>query len=259
MVKFLIPIICPLIFISISEGSIITPDGLIIEGKKLVKDGVNGWDEKDLLKARALFERALSQDEDNYLYHYYVGYADYRLTFFYAEEKDKMIKYLDDGIKYLEKSIKLNDKFSDSHALLGSLYGTKIGIKWWLGMTLGPKSGNELKKAIELDPKNPRAYLVDGISKYNTPPMWGGGIDKAIKSLLKAISLYESATPPDSLMPGWGHDEAYAWLGLCYMKEQDYEKAKIQFVKALEINPQNGWVKHVLLKEVEEKLKVGRQ
>lgn len=258
MVKFLSLIISLLIFITVSEADSITPDNLIIKGKKLVRDGLNGWDEKDLLKARALFERALSQDEDNYLYHYYVGYADYRLAIFYKEE-DKMIKYLDDGIKYLEKSIKLNDKFSDSHALLGSLYGTKISIKWWLAITLGPKSRNELKKAIELDPKNPRAYLVDGISKYHTPTMWGGGIDKAIKSLLKAVSLYESATPPDSLMPGWGHDEAYIWLGLCYMKEKDYKKAKIQFVKALEINPQNGWVKYQLLKKVEEKLEVEQQ
>lgn len=74
MVKFLSPIIYLLIFISASEVDSITPDDLIIKGKELIGNGVNSWNEKDLLGARALFERVLSQDEDNYLYHYYVGY-----------------------------------------------------------------------------------------------------------------------------------------------------------------------------------------
>lgn len=231
-----------------------TADKLIIQGKQFIRNGINNWNEKDLLQGRALFERALTQDEDNYLFHYYLGYADYRLTVFY-QERDKIDQYIEDGIKHLTKSIQLKDDFSDSHALLSSLYGSKIGIKPMLGMTLGPKAGKEVSEAIELDPNNPRAYLVDGISKYHTPPMWGGGVDKAMASLLKAISLYDSIPPPDSLMPDWGWDEAYVWVGNCYMKKEDYKAAKIQFEKALEINPDNGWVKNELLKEVEERLK----
>lgn len=232
----------------------ITAENLIIQGKQFIRNGLNNWNEKDLLQGRALFERALSQGEDNYLVHYYLGYADYRLAIFY-KEKDKKNQYLEDGIDHLKKSIELKGDFSDSHALLSSIYGSKISINPILGMTLGPKSGMEVSMAIKCDSSNPRAYLVRGISKYHTPPIWGGGVDKAVESLLKAISLYDSIPPPDSLMPDWGWDEAYAWLGLCYMKKEDYVGAKLQFEKALEINPENRWVKYELLKEVEKKLK----
>lgn len=256
MIKYICTFACMASLLLFSNGygeTDITSEGLIIQGKQFIKNGINHWSEKDLLQGRALFERALSQDENNYLLHYYLGYADYRLTYFYGEG-DKISQYLEDGIGHLTRSIELKDDFSESHALLGSLYGSKISIKPMLGMTLGPKSGKEINKAIELNPDNPRAYLVDGISKFHTPAMWGGGVDRAVKSLLKAISLYDSIPAPDSLMPDWGRDEAYVWLGNCYMKKEDYKSAKLHFDKALEINPENGWVKNELMQEVEEKL-----
>ncbi|MCK4329337.1 tetratricopeptide repeat protein [candidate division WOR-3 bacterium] len=247
-------IACFLLLLNVYGEEDITPEGLIIQGKQFIETGINNWNEQDLLQGRALFERILSQDEENYLYNYYLGYADYRLTYFY-EEKERISQYLEDGIEHLTRSIELKDDFSESHALLGSLYGSKISIKPLLGMTLGPKSGQEIARAIELNPENPRAYLLDGISKLHTPAIWGGGVDRAIKSLLKAISLFDSIPAPDSLMPDWGHDEAYVWLGNCHMEKEDYKSAKEQFEKALEINPDNGWVKNELLKVVEEKLK----
>lgn len=231
-----------------------TVERLIIQGKQFIQKGVNNWSDGDLLQGRALFERALAQVEDNYLCHYYLGYAYYRLSVLCNEEQ-KVSQYVEDGIEHLAKSIELKDDFSDSHALLSSLYGSKIIINPLLGMTLGPEAGKEISRANELNPNNPRAYLVHGISKYHTPPMWGGGVDKAIESLLKATSLYDSLPPPDSLMPDWGHDEAYLWLGNCYMRKEDYKSAKLQFQKALQINPENGQVRDELLKEVEEKLK----
>ncbi len=231
-----------------------TAGGLVVEGKQFIQRGVDNWNEKDLLQGRALFERALAQDKDNYLYHYYLGYADYRLTILH-EDKEKKSQYIEDGIEHLTRSIELKEDFSDSHALLSSLYGAKIDAEPALGMTLGPKAGKEVSTAMKIDPTNPRPYLVDGISKYHTPPIWGGGVDKAMASLLKAISLYVSGPTPDSLMPDWGHDEAHIWLGNCYVKKEEYESAKLQFEKALEINPENGWVKNELLKEIKDKLK----
>lgn len=230
---------------------------LIIEGKKTVERGVDLWDLKTLMNARGIFEKILTVQEKDYLSHYYLAYVDYRICIMYTSQKDDdfALDYLEEGIKHLERSINLNPNFSDSHSLLASLFGFKIGFHWYLGMTLGPKSGSYFEKALQMDSLNPRIYLLLGISKYNTPKMFGGGMDKAETNLIKAIQLYRINSPTDSLLPTWGHEEAYAWLGRVYMEKKEYEKAQIQFEKALEVKPGYGWVKYQLLNELNEKIK----
>ena len=239
----------------------VDPSGLIMEGKNMIQSGVDQWMLNVLLNSRGIFERILSIREKDYLSHYYLAYADYRLCIMYLSQKDEKSasKYLDEGVKHLEKSIELKPNFAESQALLASLYGFKIGLKWYLGMTLGPKAGTCFDKAVEVDSLNPRVYLLLGISKYHTPSLFGGGMDKAKLNLLKSIKLYESYSVSDSLLPDWGYEETYAWLGKIYMEEKEYQKAEEQFEKALQINPKCSWVKYVLKKELEDKTKIKNQ
>ena len=44
----------------------------------------------------------------------------------------------------------------------------------------------------------------------------------------------------DTLQPSWGYDEAYAQLGIMRQEAGDIEGAREAFVKALEVNPNNG-------------------
>jgi len=250
----------PLLFFCLTYGEEESPGdfkSLIIEGKKTVERGVDLWDLKTLMNARGIFEKILTVQEKDYLSHYYLAYVDYRIGIMYTSQKDDKaaLDYLEEGIKHLEESIELNSNFSESYALLASLLGFKIGLKWYLGITLGPKVGSYFDKALQMDSLNPRTYLLLGISKYNTPKMFGGGMDKAESNLIKAIQLYGINSPPDSLLPTWGYEEAYAWLGRVYMEKKEYEKAQIQFEKALEIKPGYGWVKYQLLNELNEKIK----
>lgn len=231
---------------------------LIMEGKNMIQSGVDQWKLDVLLSARGIFERILSIREKDYLSHYYLAYADYRLCVMYFSQKDNKNagKYIDEGIEHSERSIELKSNFAESHALLASLYGFKIGLKWYLGMTLGPKAGSCFDKAVQIDSLNPRVYLLLGISKYHTPSLFGGGMDKAKFNLLKSIKLYESYSVSDSLLPDWGYDEAYAWLGKIYMEEKEYQKSEEQFEKALQVNPKCSWVKYSLKKELEKKRKI---
>ena len=83
-------------------------------------------------------------------------------------------------------------------------------------------------------------------------------MDKAKLNLSKSIKFYENYSASDSLLPNWGYEEAYAWLGKIYMEEKEYKKADEQFEKALQINPGCSWVKYVLKKELAEKTKEKR-
>ncbi|RKY76431.1 hypothetical protein DRQ00_08750 [candidate division KSB1 bacterium] len=231
-------------------------DSLIIQGKEQIQQAVNTWNGQKMLAARAFFERLLNDPTYPWLIHYYIGYADRGIVNFYFSQKNKKKakEFVNDGIQHLKKSVELKDDFGESYALLSSLYGTKIGLSPLLGITLGPKSGRMQQRAFELAPENPRVSLIAGESAYYTPKMWGGGKEKALKHLQKAIEYFQTFKSEKPILPTWGHEEAYAYLGLIQMERKNFAEAKNSFEKALEINPNYGWVKFVLMKELEKKM-----
>ena len=72
-----------------------------------------------------------------------------------------------------------------------------------------------------------------------------------MKGFRRAAELFSREKPADPLEPSWGHSEAFAWLGLAYLDRNEKEPAGAAFQKALQINPDFGWVKYVLLPELE--------
>ncbi|UCE06394.1 MAG: tetratricopeptide repeat protein, partial [bacterium] len=188
--------------------------------------------------------------------HYYIGLVDYRLVSYYfsKQDKDPAKQFVDDGIDHLQQCIESKENFAEAHSLLSSLYGNKIAVSPFSAMILGPKSGKEMGKAMKLEPNNPRNYLIAGWSAYFTPKLFGGGKGKANNYFEQAIAYFDSFKVTDPLLPDWGHDEAFAWLGMAQMEAEDFEEAKLNFNKALEINPEYGWVKYVLLPDLKKKM-----
>ena len=85
------------------------------------------------------------------------------------------------------------------------------------------------------------------MSDYYTPAMFGGDKQRAISKMEHALELFAKEEISDALQPSWGYDEAYAQLGIMRQEAGDIEGAREAFVKALEVNPNNGWVKFQLL------------
>lgn len=222
---------------------------MIVESKQLIQQGLNTWSEEDLQRGRFAFQRLLNLSPEPYLIHYYLAYADYRLSIVYmtAEDKQSTEHYIDEAIDHLKESIQLKEEWVESHVLLSLLYSSKIGVKPWQGIVLGPKASTEIEAAIRIEPTNPRASLIKGISANFTPTLFGGGKDIAIDNLTKAIQLFETYEVPDSLCPDWGHSEAWAWLGIVQMDLEYWDEAEASFEKALEVNPNNGWVTYYLI------------
>jgi tetratricopeptide (TPR) repeat protein len=252
---FLILFIIPVSLFSQTDVSI---DSLIIQGKQQLQQATNKWTDMDLLQARAYFERLLMDGSKSWLVRYYIGLVDYRLVSYYfsKQDKDQAKQFIDDGIEQLQQCIESGENFAEAHSLLSSLFGNKIAVSPLSAMTLGPKSGNEMDKAMKLEPNNPRNYLIAGWSAYFTPKLFGGGKDKAKNYFEQAIAYFDSYKVADPLLPDWGHDEAYAWLGMAQMEDEKLEEAKTNFNKALEINPEYGWVTYVLLPDLQKKMTV---
>ncbi len=229
-------------------------DSMFVQAGRLLEQGHNQWSEPLMLQARSIYERLSSHPAHAWLGHYYLGLSDYRLANYYRSKSRETDyeRYVDDGIDHLKKSLDLKKNAADTHALLGSLYGLKI-----TGMAssfiYGPKSAGCLEKAIELDSTNPRVYLFSGISNKYKPGMFGGGPEKAVRDFLKAITCFRKFRPELPIYPDWGREEAHAWLGMVYLEEGDCQAAEREFNAALAINPDYGWVRYDLMRNLEKK------
>ncbi len=229
-------------------------DSLILQGKNMINQAVEQWNVDAMQKARAHFERVLEAKHRPALVHYYLGYCSHQLNIFYRykpdatkADKENADKLVEAGIQHLEKAIQLDKNFAEAYALVASLFGEKIGGNPLLGMSLGPKSGVFMEKAVKLAPENPRVVYLDAISKNFTPAMFGGSKEEAISGLYQAGELFANWKSADPLAPEWGHAECYAWLGNILTEQKKFAEARAAFEKSLALRPNYGWVKYELL------------
>jgi tetratricopeptide (TPR) repeat protein len=201
-----------------------------------------------LREAAAFVERALTAFPDDPLLLHYLGYARYREATLLQGKQPDSKEYrpiLEAADSLLERSASTL-QLAETYALRASVLGQLIGSNPLRGMTLGPRSNNAMERAVELGPNNPRVWLLRGIGAMFTPSMFGGGVDKAEECLTKALGLFPNDNPAPP-MPAWGHAETYIWLGQVYKRRNLIGDARQAYNRALELEPENGWVKHVLL------------
>ncbi|MDW7691773.1 hypothetical protein R9C00_16490 [Flammeovirgaceae bacterium SG7u.111] len=141
---------------------------------------------------------------------------------------------------------------AEAKALLAGIYGFKIAYSPMKGMFLGGKSNNLLSEAMQTAPNNPVVRLMNAISAFNTPDMWGGDKKVARENFLKSIELFENQGA--SLENNWLLLHANAWLGQSYSEANEAKKAVETYQKVLKVAPEFDWVKHVLLPRAEKKM-----
>ena len=151
----------------------------------------------------------------------------------------------------MKKATEIDPQAAEAYALLSSAYGLQIGLSPMKSMLLGPRVGRASQKAEQLAPDNPRVVLSAAISDFNTPKMFGGSKEKGLQGFQRATELFAQEEPTDPIHPVWGHSLTYAWLGIAYQDRGELESARAAFEKALEIDPDFGWVKYALLPELE--------
>ena len=246
MIRFLLS----LVFIfSIAYPTLAQPaDSLIVSGKQML-ESANDLD--SMYAARATFERALADTGLVAWGHYYIALADYRIAGLLEGESKDPSEHLNAAVEHLKKATEIDPQAAEAYSLLSSVYGWQIGLSPMKSMLLGPRVGKAAQKAKQLAPDNPRVVLSAAISDFNTPEMFGGNKEKGLQGFQRAAELFAQEEPTDPIQPVWGHREAYAWLGIAYQNQGELESARAAFGKALEIDPDFGWVKYWLLPELE--------
>ncbi len=225
------------------------PGSALIDGKRLMREGVTRSDTARFLEARSLFEHLAAETPDRELGSlalYYAAYANYRLGPQSVGKKSEIVGYLDRAVDQLKQVIEEDEDFAEAYALLSSCYGSKIPLKPFAAMVLGPRSGRFMSVAKELAPDNPRVFLLDGVGRYHTPGTFGGGKEAALESLEESARLFDGWTNESPLEPDWGAEEVFAWIGVVQRDLEQPDLAKASFAEALRINPDYRWVQKVL-------------
>jgi len=174
---------------------------------------------------------------------YPAAYLKYRLAvaYYVAGKSDKADDLLAETVSDLKAIVAENPEPADAYALLATSIGMRISFRPAVrGMTMGRASDRAMKRAQELDPSNPRVWLVKGIAAHNTPTMFGGGNKKALTALNEAISIYATDAS------GWGQADAYIWRGLTHQGNGDTVLARADFQAALAASPDYEWAEELL-------------
>ena len=216
-------------------------DTISTEIEKAVRSG-------DLAKvqaARALAERVATAYPDDGLILHYEGFALYEEAGIRQGRSDgDPNPVLERARDLLDRSLK-NHPLPETHALLSSIDGQLIARDPSRAMELGMAAQSSMGAAVSLGPKNPRVWLLRGISTMFTPAEYGGGLKPAEEQIQHAIELF-ATDKPNPGEPSWGRAEAYIWLGQLYEKLNDKPKAEAAYKSALQIAPDYRWATMLL-------------
>jgi tetratricopeptide (TPR) repeat protein len=212
----------------------------IIEARAKLQEGWTAWKEEDMETGRDMFLKLfLEEKSPNADLCYYLALSDHRLTAyaFAAGKAAEASPLIAEGKRYLEKAVELDPGRGEVYALQAALLGYEIALNPQKGMELGMQIMASFAQAESQDPDNPRVALLKGESLMFWPVQYGGGPDKAIAALDRALALFEKERVSDPVKPSWGKEEAYVFLGRAYVQTGDRDRAVECLKKALEACP----------------------
>ena len=162
---------------------------------------------------------------------------------------------INSAVSDLKKSMSIKENFADAIALDVNCHYILYYVEPQRRLEFVRHVSNSIKKALELEPENPRIILTDAQNIYHTPAQFGGDQMKGIARYKEAIEKFkkEKAELP---LPQWGLPIAYAWLGNAYLNLQDENllKAKEAFDQAVQLRHDFSWVKDTMLPQLDNRI-----
>lgn len=218
------------------------------EGRELSRQAYLQYNRELFLQARSVFEKQYNSNKSSLLPLYNMTLVDYKLLEIGLRDGENLFdKYYETALKNAEILSNDGQFAADGKILSASIYMMKIANSSMSAITLSPKIHSLLDEAQKINPNNPLSYLVRGIMKYNTPGIFGGSYEDALKNCNQAIKLYEKDSASEKPTPVWGYIEALAWAGRSLEALENYDAAEFTYNKALKVESEYGWVKYVLL------------
>ncbi|GAB5410416.1 MAG: hypothetical protein BalsKO_27810 [Balneolaceae bacterium] len=188
----------------------------------------------------------LAEQRDLNIVHYWRAYQGYYKGIYLVSsgEINSAEKLIDQQIDLLSS---LKNKGSEEYALLGLIRSFSIQFKTFIRAPfISNSASGDVKKALELDDANPRAFYVSASSDYYTPKNFGGG--KKVEELLLKVLGLPIQKVPNPVLPSWGKLNAYELLLQFYIREGETKKALNTLKKANASYPNNYRIQQIAVR-----------
>ena len=147
-------------------------------------------------------------------------------------------------VSSLGHALEAQKDFADALALQSACLDRLADLSSWRAPLAGSRSAGQLRKALQLAPKNPRVLLLDAISDYEHPK--SKDAPRTCDKFKNTAAVFENERANVDQVPGWGAAEAYTWLGRCYLDNGEAVPARDALERALLIAPEFGQAKRLL-------------
>ena len=170
---------------------------------------------ENFLEAAFYFENLAKEFPHQWLVQYYAG-----LSYILAGQDALDSKYSDDLLNkaqpLIDIAFSLKPGEPELHILQAFHYQARLQVDPQArAINLAQKADASLKKAIEADSANPRAYFLMANNVYYTPVMFKGGPKNALPVFLKAREKFITYQAEFSFLPKWGEKENEEMIKIC--------------------------------------------
>ena len=228
----------------------------LLQGMSLLEQGMNQWDQNRLDQALQHFEISVQKRPEEYEAWYLKGLTEFHLMLLHKSrttgEDKKLAENLRDAAEYsTDRVLALKSDFGEACALKAVLLGMAIAEHPLTAVWRGPRLQKFQKKALALDPQNPRIWYLMGMSHHFAPGPFGSQ-EKAKEYLLHSAELFEHDQPGRRAFsyPAWGHAHCLMFLGEISREQGNNTEAAVYYRRALAVNPHLDGVR-TLLKELQ--------
>jgi tetratricopeptide (TPR) repeat protein len=226
-----------------------------------------GYYTEDLHSLRNLADPLAANPSHDRLKSYYQGLLEYRLTQLLQAEAEKASaaegkapgpppkndrskneprQRVERCVGSLDQALEAQSHFADALALQSACLGLLAELSAWRAPLAAPKSANQIHKALQIAPKNPRVLLLEAIGDYERSKTPDADSARACGKFQAVTVAFETERAAVDSVPGWGAAEAYTWLGRCYLDAGDAVKARDALERALLIAPEFGQARRLL-------------
>lgn len=171
-----------------------------------MKQAFDLWSNGKSSEAVAMFERIAQAEKDNWLPSYYA--ANVLITqSFSPGELAQRFAYLESAKAHIAECHKRSPDNSEIYTLEGVLYtGYVAADPGTYGMTLSQKIMDLHTKAIDLDPKNPRAQANSIEYEMGGARFFGQDMAPFCERLRKVIPLFDAQETKEAFAPSYGKE-----------------------------------------------------
>lgn len=162
-----------------------------------------------LMALSASFERIGNAEKTQWLPYYYAAFTQINAAYMMMGSGGNLVEKLDPVADKAEAMLGKAQALAGAHSEIEVIKKMIANIRSWADpmnrfMKFKPAQDEAMAKAKQLNPDNPRIYILEAEDKLYTPPQFGGSKEKAKELFNTALQKFETFKPASGIDPNWG-------------------------------------------------------